>query len=64
MELFEKIVTLVETAKEDVEKFYVKGNKAAGTRVRKHMQELKILAQQVRIEVQNSKKETENVEKT
>ena len=41
----------------DFEKFYEKGNNAAGTRVRKGMQELKNLAQDIRVEVQNKKNE-------
>lgn len=39
----------------DFEKFYNDGNKAAGTRVRLAMQELKNFAQSVRVEVQNIK---------
>ena len=39
---------------EDVEKF-VEGNNSAGTRVRKYMQQIKNLAQDVRVEVQNQK---------
>ena len=39
----------------DFEKFYDKENQAAGTRVRKGMQDLKNLAQEIRIEVQNTK---------
>lgn len=39
----------------DFEKFYEKGNQAAGTRVRKGMQDLKSLAQEIRSEVQNMK---------
>lgn len=39
----------------DFEKFYDKKNSAAGTRVRKGMQELKNLAQSIRTEVQNAK---------
>ena len=38
----------------DAEKF-VEGNDSAGTRVRKTMQTVKNLAQQVRVEVQNQK---------
>jgi hypothetical protein len=38
----------------DLEKFN-DGNKAAGTRVRKNMQDIKNLAQQVRVEVQEMK---------
>ena len=38
----------------DTEKF-VEGNNSAGTRVRKYMQSIKSLAQEVRKEVQNQK---------
>lgn len=41
----------------DFEKFYRDGNKAAGTRVRLAMQELKTFAQMVRNEVQTIKNE-------
>ncbi len=40
---------------QDFEKFYKEGNKAAGTRVRLAMQELKNFAQSVRTEVQSIK---------
>ncbi len=39
----------------DFEKFYDKQNAAAGTRVRKGMQDLKTMAQQIRSEVQDMK---------
>ena len=39
---------------QDAEKF-VEGNNSAGTRVRKYMQQIKNLAQDVRVEVQNQK---------
>ncbi len=39
----------------DFDKFYDKKNQAAGTRVRKGMQDLKTLAQEIRSEVQNQK---------
>ncbi len=55
MQSFEKIKELVASAEADVAKFAEKGNKAAGTRVRQAMQELKKLAQEVRVEVQESK---------
>jgi hypothetical protein len=60
---FEKIQELVKNTQDDVDKFFVKGNKAAGTRIRKSMQELKTLAQELRLEVQNSKKESDATEK-
>ena len=42
------------SAAQDTEKF-VEGNNSAGTRVRKYMQSIKNLAQEVRKEVQNQK---------
>lgn len=54
-ENFEKIEKLIENAKIDMTKFVEKGNSAAGTRVRKFMQELKALAQEVRVDIQNVK---------
>jgi hypothetical protein len=41
--------------KEDFEKFFVKGNKTAGTRVRRVMQELKKFSQEIRNDVQDYK---------
>lgn len=43
--------------KEDFEKFFIKGNKAAGTRVRKVMQKIRRLAEKVRKDVQKFKEE-------
>jgi hypothetical protein len=60
---FQKIQELVKATEEDVEKFFVKGNKAAGTRIRKSMQELKSLAQTMRLEVQEFKKESDAADK-
>jgi hypothetical protein len=56
METFEAIKTLLESLNEDVEKLNAKGNSAAGTRVRKGMQELKKLAQDLRVEISEKKK--------
>jgi hypothetical protein len=42
--------------KDDFEKFFIKSNKTAGTRIRKVMQELKKLTQEVRDDVQDFKK--------
>jgi len=52
---FEQIKNLVMSMEPDFVKFYEKENQAAGTRVRKGLQDLKTLAQEIRIEVQNSK---------
>ena len=40
----------------EAEKFYDKGNKAAGTRLRKGLQEIKNLSQEIRINVSEMKK--------
>lgn len=59
MNRFEQIKNLVMSLEADFVKFYDKNNQAAGTRVRKGMQELKTLAQEIRVEVQESKNEAE-----
>lgn len=41
--------------KDDFDKFFVKGNKTAGTRIRKIMQEVKKLSQEIRNDVQEYK---------
>ena len=55
MSQFAKVKALVDSLEDDFAKFYDKGNQAAGTRVRKGMQELKNLAQEIRIDVQEKK---------
>lgn len=55
MQTFESIKSLVETVETDMMKFSEKGNMSAGTRVRQSMQELKKLAQQLRLEIQEEK---------
>lgn len=52
---FEDVQNLLDEVKEDFAKFYEKDNQAAGTRVRKQMQALKVLAQEIRTEVQDIK---------
>lgn len=59
MEKYNELVALVESTKVDVEKFYLKNNKAAGSRVRKNMQILKGLAQEVRIDILKGSSSTE-----
>ena len=44
MKRFEQLKSMVESLEADFEKFYDKQNNAAGTRVRKGMQEMKNLA--------------------
>jgi hypothetical protein len=55
MEKFTKLKELIASVEADVEKFYNAGNSAAGTRVRKGMQDLKVLAQDIRTEVTEKK---------
>ena len=52
--LYNKMCLTLEKGIEDVEKFE-DGNKSAGTRIRKNMQDVKNLAQQIRVEVQEMK---------
>jgi hypothetical protein len=50
MEAFERLKAMVVQAEEDVQKVQ-NGNKAAGTRLRKTMQDIKSAAQEVRVKV-------------
>ena len=52
---FDSLKDLVAGMEDDFAKFYDKGNKAAGTRIRKSMQDLKKVAQDIRSDVQDSK---------
>ena len=51
---FDELQNAINDCQADVSKF-VEGNNSAGTRVRKAMQTVKLLAQDVRIEVQEQK---------
>ncbi|RRN78082.1 histone H1, partial [Pseudoxanthomonas sp. SGD-10] len=51
MEKFAQVKELIASAEADAEKFYNNGNGAAGTRLRKALQEIKGLAQEIRNEV-------------
>jgi len=55
MKRFNEVKDMIMALEGDFDKFYDKENQAAGTRVRKGMQELKNLAQEIRIEVQDIK---------
>lgn len=55
MQNFSNIKSKVAELEADAEAFYSKGVKAAGTRLRKGMLELKALAQAVRVEVSEKK---------
>jgi hypothetical protein len=58
MNRFDELKDLVMSLEGDFDKFYNKQNQAAGTRVRKGMQDLKVLAQDIRLQVQNVKNDT------
>jgi hypothetical protein len=60
MQRFNELVELVQSFEKDFEKFYVKNNKSAGTRLRKQMNDLKKKAQEIRVEVQTLKSPGEN----
>ena len=51
---FDELQDAINDCQSDVTKF-VEGNNSAGTRVRKAMQNVKSLAQEVRVEVQDQK---------
>jgi len=55
MSTYTELRTFVDGLEGDFQKFYDKGNKAAGTRVRKAMQDLKKMAQDIRSDVQAKK---------
>ena len=55
MNRYDELEALLASLKDDFRKFYDEGNKAAGTRVRKGMLELRNKAQAIRLEVQEIK---------
>ncbi|UKT64917.1 histone H1 [Pedobacter mucosus] len=55
MEKFEKLKEVIAGVEADATKFYDGGNAAAGTRVRKAMQDIKVLASDIRKEVTEKK---------
>jgi hypothetical protein len=55
MEQIKKLKELIASAETDADKFFSKGNNAAGTRLRNTMQALKVTAQEVRTAVTEEK---------
>lgn len=55
MSRIDDVKNLMAELEGDLDKFYNKGNKAAGTRARKQLQELKKLSQEIRLEIQDIK---------
>jgi len=57
MDKYTNLQEYLKSLETDAEKFYVKGQAAAGTRFRKGMSEVKKMAQDIRNEVQKLKTE-------
>lgn len=57
MSRIEQVRSLISELEPDLEKFYEKGNKAAGTRARKTLQDIKKVSQEIRLEIQDMKNE-------
>ena len=55
MSRLSELQDILKTVEADFDKFYSNDNQAAGTRIRKAMQDLKKKAQEVRTEVQDMK---------
>jgi hypothetical protein len=55
MDKFNELKALVASLEEDATKFYEKENKAAGVRLRKGLQEIKSMAQALRLDVSDKK---------
>lgn len=60
MKRYEQLKDLIASLETDFIKFYEKHNMTAGTRLRKGMQDLKALAQEIRVEVQEVKNKEAN----
>lgn len=56
-EMLTEMQDVIINALVDADKFDTKGNSAAGTRVRKYMQDIKAMAQNVRVAVSEKKNE-------
>jgi len=54
-ERYSQLNDVLDDTEEDLMKFYEKGNKAAGTRARKSLMQLKKLAHEIRQEIQEIK---------
>jgi hypothetical protein len=57
MEKFNELKALVAGLEDDATKFFEKDNKAAGVRLRKGLQDIKTLAQDLRLSVSEKNKE-------
>ena len=62
MNRYQELFDLLTGLEGDFDKFYNKKNQAAGTRIRKGMQEMKNFAQSTRLEVQEMKNATKEAD--
>lgn len=56
MDNYEELESMLGQLKVDLEKFYLKGNQAASVRARKTLQEIKEQAQNIRMDISNTRK--------
>ncbi|MGE5479281.1 MAG: histone H1 [Chloroflexota bacterium] len=59
MNRYEELLNLVKSFEMNFRKFYLKGNKAAGIRLRKNMQDLRKFSKSIRDEVQKINQEND-----
>jgi hypothetical protein len=57
MKKLQDLCDIIRESEEDFDKFFTEGNQAAGIRVRRKMQGLKILAHEIRCNVQRVRRE-------
>lgn len=57
MNKLDELKNFIDSMQSDYEKFFVKGKNAAGTRLRKSLQELRRMAQELRNEIQKVRME-------
>ncbi|MEO3405498.1 histone H1 [Mucilaginibacter sp. CAU 1740] len=56
MTKFKELQDVLNTVEQDAARFYEKGNRAAGTRLRNGLQQIKVLATEIRKDVTSLKK--------
>lgn len=56
MNKYDELEQLVQSIKKDLDKFHNRGNKTAGIRVRKTLQDIKTLAQDIRVDISEKRK--------
>lgn len=56
MDKYNELEQFVLAIKKDLEKFHNRGNKTAGLRVRKTLQDIKAISQEIRVEISAKRK--------